>query len=634
MRLRTVSLVYCLLSCFVVLGQGSKKAGRYYDAALDLNAKRQMEKACRKMEQAISADPTYPDAYAMLGEWYFKQHKFAEAAEVFRKGSLKCQSGPMRFARAMAKSYLQSGQPDKALQIIANYATIKDSAEWRRLSQQGQFVRTALIEPVCKAPVSLGTQVNSVYPELYPCMTADTQTLFFTRRVNNIDEEFFKAKDDSCGGGWQLARNLGSPPNTPDQECAQALSADGHYLFFTRCENRSLDAWTDGGCDLFMAYRVNNDSGWTIPQAFGATINTPNYEGMPSLSPDNNELYFVSDRPGGYGGMDIWVSKFENGLWQEPVNAGPAINSVGNESAPHMDFDNKTLYFTSDGRPGMGGEDLFISRRTTGGWQPASNLGYPINTAYDEKSCFVTLDGSKLFFSSDRKGPAGNYDIFTVELPKKLKPEAVSYLEGYVYDSISKDRLNSAAMYVCKASTGDTLYSFRSNRGDASYLITLPVGEKYIMHTDMIGFTATRDTFTYEPLSNVPIVENVAMLPSNWEDIKPIDDTMVATLHFDVNRVELSAADKAKIADAIAPWQGVKGIVVFVNAYTDNSGTPLINDELSAKRANMVAKELGSIGIDETMVRAKGWGEAKMIATNDTDEGRRLNRRVEIIVKR
>jgi outer membrane protein OmpA-like peptidoglycan-associated protein len=597
-----------------------------------LKAERQTDEACKKMLLAIEKDPSYPDAYAVLGEWYYREHKFAEAADIFKKGSLKCPSGPMRFARALTKCYLQSGQPDKALQVIANYATIKDSAEWRRMSEQGKFVREALMAPVCPAPVILGGRVNSMFPELYPCMTADTQTIFFTRRVNNIDEEFFKAKVDSCGG-WFSARNLGSPPNTPDQECAQALSADGHYLFFTRCENRSLDAWTDGGCDLFMAYRVSNDSGWTIPQPFGATINTPNYEGMPSLSPDNNELYFVSDRPGGYGGMDIWISRFDNGLWQEPVNAGPNINSIGNESAPHVDFDNRTLYFTSDGRAGMGGNDLFVSRKTKAGWQPAVNMGYPINTAHDEKSSFVTLNGSKLFFASDRNGPAGNYDLLTADLPHNLMPEPVSYLEGYVYDSLSKVRLMSATMYVCNTATGDTIYSFHSNRGDASFLITLPAG-MYVMHTARVEYTAVSDTFRYDTPGSVPIVQNVAMLPLNWDDIKPIDDTLVATLHFDVNRVELSAADKSTIKDAIAPWLGVKGVVVSVNAYTDNTGTPLINEELSTKRANMVAKEVASIGIDEVMLRAAGLGEAKMVAPNDTDEGRRMNRRVEIIVKR
>jgi outer membrane protein OmpA-like peptidoglycan-associated protein/tetratricopeptide (TPR) repeat protein len=633
MRLRPVFVFFCVLLCFVAYGQESRKGSKLYAEAIRLKAAKHTEKAYRKMRQAIGKDPKFADAYAVLGEWYYNDHRFAEAADVLHTGSLRCQNGGIRFARAQARSYLQAGHPEKALMIIGTYATIKDSAEWRRMSEQAYFVQQAMAQPVTTQPRSLGAKVNSPVAELYPCMTADTQTLFFTRRVNNIDEDFFKVKADTCGG-WHTAVNLGAPPNTPDQECAQTLSADGHYLFFTRCDNRSLDAWTDGGCDLFMAYRVSNDSPWTTPQPFGGLINTPEYEGMPSLSPDNNELYFVSNRPGGYGGMDIWVSRFEYGLWQEPQNAGPAINSAGNETAPHIGFDNKTLYFTSDGKPGMGGNDLFMSRRTKNGWMPAMNMGYPINTAYEEKSTFVTLAGDRLFFSSDRNGPAGNYDVYEATLPRKEQPDAVSYLEGYVYDSITKDRLNSALIYVCNAQTGDTLYNFRSNRGDASYLITLPSGYRYVMYTEHIGHTAVADTFLFDTVSHVPILQNTAMLPANWEDIKPINDTLVGTLHFDVNRVALSDADKSLLKDAIAPWLGTKGVVVYVNAYTDNLGTPIINDELSTRRANMVAAEIQSIGLDETMVRAKGWGEAKMIATNDTEDGRRMNRRVEIIVKR
>ncbi|MES2701426.1 MAG: OmpA family protein [Bacteroidota bacterium] len=585
------------------------------------------------MQKAIDEEPTYADAYSQLGEWYYRDHRYAEAAELFKKGSDKCRNGGMRFSKALAKSSMLAGHPDRALQIIANFATLKDSTEWRRMSDQALFIKQALAAPLQVTPENLGVRVNSLFPELYPCMTADTQTLFFTRRNNNIDEDFYKAKADSCGG-WFSALNLGAPPNTSDQECAQSLSADGHYLFFTRCENRALDEFTDGGCDLFMAYRISNDTGWTIPQPFGGTINTTDYEGMPALSPDNNELYFASDRPGGYGGTDIWISKFEDGAWQVPENAGLAINSFGNEGAPRIGFDNKTLYFTSDGRPGMGGADLFVSHKAKSGWQPAANMGTPINTAHDEKSAFVTLDGSKLYFSSDRQGPAGNYDMYAVPLPGTANPEPVSYLAGYVYDSISKNRLNSALMYVCNARTGDTLYSFRSNRGDASYLITLPVGNTYIMYTARVGYIAVSDTFAFDSFALAPLTRDIPMLPTNWDEIKPINDTLIATLHFDVNRIELSPQDKATLRDAVAPWLATKGLVVYVNAYTDDLGTPMINDELSAKRANMVAAEIITIGIEETAMQPKGWGEAKMVAPNDTEEGRRMNRRVEIIVKR
>ena len=393
------------------------------------------------------------------------------------------------------------------------------------------------------------------------------------------------------------------------------------------------NGWAEGGCDLFMAYRVANDSDWTIAQPFGATINTPFYEGMPSLSPDNRLLFFVSDRPGGYGGFDIWYSRFEDGLWQLPVNAGPEINSKGNETAPYINPDNRTIYYTSDGWPGMGGSDIFVSHRiddTT--WGQCINLGYPINTAHDEKSECVTLDGKTMFLASDRNGPAGNYDIFEAPLPGYLQPIPVSYVKGYVYDSLTNERLNFAAITISNAVNGVPIYQFHSNRGDGSYLITLHQGNTYAIRTERMSYTSVYDTLVLDKQYLKPLEHNISMVPAGY--LRPINDTLIATLHFEVNHTELSDSDKAVIYRAVLPWLEEKGIVMYVNAYTDNTGTPMINEELSYKRAAIVAKEIVSLGIDEASLQSKGWGEAKMVAPNDTEDGQRKNRRVEVIVKR
>lgn len=632
MRLGLFLILYCLSWC-QVSAQTSKKGGRLYYDALYLKSEKNEKKACKKLEKLIKKNPAAPQGYSQLGEWYFEAHKFDQAAEVFRKASLKCRNGGPQFAKPYARSLIYAGKPEQALQVINTYATVKDSAGWSNMRRQAEFVRQALRQPASRWPVKLGWRVNSPYPELYPSIAADTQTLYFTRRVNNMDDDLYTVKRDSCGE-WLRPDSMNTPPNSADNEYAQFVSADGHYLFFTRCENRSVDGWAEGGCDLFMAYRTANDSEWTIAQPFGATINTPHYEGMPSLSPDNRLLFFVSDRPGGYGGYDIWISRFEDGLWQLPVNAGPNINTPGNETAPYISTDNKTLYFTSDGWPGMGGSDLFVSNKiddTT--WSKAVNLGYPINTAYNEKSECVTMDGGKMYFASDRGGQAGNYDLYEVPLPAVSKPIPVSYVTGYVYDSLTKERLNYAAIYIKNVKTGETIYQFHSNRGDGSYLITLHLGSSYAVHADRMGYTSTDDTIVFDKqYLQQPMAYNICMLPSDY--LAPIRDTLIATLHYDVNRVELTADEKKQIHDAILPWLEEKGIVIYVNAYTDNTGTPMINEELSEGRANTVAAELESLGIDNSSIAAKGWGEAKMIASNDSEEGQRKNRRVEIIIKR
>ncbi len=633
---RTIPLLLCCLLVCLVASAQNNRSGKHYNKALYLDKKKRVTKSYKKLNKAIKKDPSSPAAYSQLGRWYYERHMFAQSADVFRQASGRCANGASRFAKPYARSLVRAGRPDQALQIINTHATIKDSAEWNKLRAQALFVKKALASPVGPQPANLGIRINTDDPELFPSMAADTQFLFYTRRLNKMDDDLYSARADSCGG-WFKGLNMGYLPNTPDFEQAQFISSDGHYLFFTRCDNRSDDGWAEGGCDLYMAYRVANDSPWTIAQPFGETINTPAYEGMPSLSPDNRQLYFVSDREGGHGGYDIWISHFEEGAWQMPVNAGPAINSDGDETAPYINFDNETIYFTSNGWPGMGGSDLFVSRKTGDTtWSQAMNMGYPINTACDEKSACVTLDGKELYFCSDRNGPAGNYDMYTTPITSGLyRPKPVSYVAGYVYDSLTKDRLNYAAIFICDAAKGDTLYRLYSNRGDASYLITLHDDHKYLMHIARIGYLPIIDTIVFDKQYwKKPMQHNVAMLPTNYDEIRPINDSSLIMIHYEVNHVELSASDKALIRKAITPWLTQTGYVITVNAYTDNTGTPMINEELSQKRARLVAKYIISQGVAEHMIEARGWGEAKMIASNATEEGQRMNRRVEIMLKR
>lgn len=634
MRFKIFFFLLCFATSTSLRAQQPTKANRYYTEALTYKSKKNIAKACEQMLLAVDADPTDADAYGMLGQWYFENHQFKDAADILRKGSSRCQNGGMRFSKALAKCLLYAGLAESALMTINNFATMKDSAEWNRLRAQAEFIKAAIPHEQPVWPRNLGLRVNSRDPELFPCMAVDTEQLYFTRRVNNMDEDFFRSKWDTCGD-WLYARPLGVPPNSPNQESSMSISADGHYLFFNRCEYRSQDGWAEGGCDLLMAYRIANDSPWTIAQPFGGTINTPAYEGMPTTSPDCRELYFVSDRPGGYGGYDIWISRFENGLWQLPVNAGPNINTSGNETAPYMYADNETLYFTSDGWLGMGGTDIFVSHKKNDNYYtPAVNAGYPINTAFDEKSACVTLDGKQLFFSSDRGGPPGNYDIYQAPIRShEARPVPVSYIRGIVYDSLTKLRLNYATMHICNAKTGDTLYQFQSNRGDASFIITLHLDNTYAIHTWRVGYTDVHDTIEFDKqYLQDPLVHNVVMLPSGY--VKPVNDSMLATIHFDVNRVELSDSDKATISTALLPWISGKEYMLFVNAYTDNTGSPMINETLSFKRANQVAQFIQTLGVHETMIQAKGLGEAHMIATNETPEGQRMNRRVEVIIRR
>lgn len=628
-----IIVILLISTSLITNAQVPDGAAMHYNEALRLRKNKADSTAYLTMQKAINTYRGYAAAYSTMGEWYFTDRKYDNAVDIFVQASKNCKDGNTAFALPLARSLLYALKPAQALQLIVSYGNNSKNKEWEKLRRQGRFMQDAMNNMLKDTVYNMGVRINTRYPEMYPSISADTQHLYFTRKVKNVDMDFYHTTIDSCGG-WFTGRNLGSPTNTPNHEAAQTISADGHYLFFMRCDNRSENGWDQGGCDLYMSYTA--DTNWSVAQSFGATINTPAYEGMPCLSPDNRDLYFVSDKEGGYGGLDIWVSRFEDGLWQMPRNLGPQINTAGDETAPFIHIDNRTLYFSSNGLTGMGGSDLFYSRRvndTT--WGQPTNMGYPINTPDNENSISITIDGKKAYLSSDRDSLEGNYDIYETMLAPHLQPVPIAVLKGHTYDSLTKQRLNYASVNILDAATGEKLYRFVTNRGDASFMITLPIGKKYAYDAYRIGYMSMQDTLSligYDNKVTEPLNYSIPMLPQGYQ--APIHDSQILTVHFPINSASLSDSAKTLIQDAMMPWLETSGYVVLINGYTDNTGTPIINEELSTMRAKLVADEIMTYGIDEYSVNWQGWGEANPQASNDTEIGRDLNRRVEVIIRR
>lgn len=628
---RCVILFMLFIAASTASAQGSDAATRLYHKALSLRLKHNDSGAYKEIEKAIATAPGYTDAYSTLGAWYFYDRKYAAATDVFVKASRSCRNGQRDFALPLARTLLHNNKPQQAMQLIVGNR--KPDSEWEQLYKQALFMQKALAHPLPDTVYNLGVRVNTRYAEMYPFISADTQQLYYSRMVNNIDLDCYMTIADTCGG-WHSGGNLGSPTNTMSHEAAQTVSADGHYLFYMRCDNRSDNGWDQGGCDLYMSYTA--DTAWTVGQSFGATINTPAFEGMPCLSPDNRDLYYVSNREGGYGGFDIWVSRFEDGLWQQPRNLGPEINTPGDETAPFIHIDNRTLYFSSTGHTGMGGADLYYCRRTGDTtWSAPKNLGYPINTSANEVSMSVTMDGNKAFLSSDRDSVTGNYDLYETKLASSVQPIPVAVINGHAYDSLEKTLLNYTVIQIYDPYTEERLYRYVTNRGDGSFMMTLPLGKNYKYIASRVGYMEREGeiSLTDYPKDSANVLEvNIPLLPNGYS--APIHDSLILTLHFPINSYEITDADKAAIQQAMEPWLQETGLVIFVSGYTDNTGTPMLNEQLSTTRAQLVADELISYGINEINIVIQGWGEAAPLAPNDTEEGRDMNRRVEVVIRR
>jgi len=363
----------------------SKKATDMYNAAYEDEEDEKFAESIDKINKALTMEPKFVDAYLGRGGVYaeLKQYNLSVADfekaiqldSVYTKISLLSYSislaGAGRFTDALT-------QVNKFLTIDKlNETTIKVANERKSTYEFAiEYDKEHPNKDYVFAPLNLGDSINTVNSEYYPSITIDGSKMIFTRVIK--DEDFYES--DWVDGKWSLAKPLEGKVNTNFNEGAQNISVDGNWIIFTGCNYPE----GKGSCDLYISYKTNN--GWTEAENLGNSINTHFWESSPSLSPDKRDLYFSSNRPDGYGGMDIWVSHRHNdGTWSDAENLGPDINTAGDESCPFMYADNQTMFFCTNGRPGYGQNDLFITKKITDTtWSEPKNLGYPINTIDDE----------------------------------------------------------------------------------------------------------------------------------------------------------------------------------------------------------------------------------------------------------
>ena len=600
-----------------------------YQKALFAWSKKNAKQAIHYLEKALAQNEASLEVSITLAEWNAQLHAYEKSYQILKNTySLVPNNQKEKYTKKLVKSALLASHTDEAKQWLSK-CLIQD-ATYIQLQKQVQFVAENSSIRAGAIVQNLGIRINTSFPEMFPFVSADSTELLFTRKVNNIDDELFKAQRDTCGF-WLRAKNEGYPINSPDAELYQSYSADGHYQFITRCDTRSENGWSLGACDLLMAYR--SDSFWTVPESFGGTINTTDYEGMPCLSADNKTLFFISNKKGGYGGMDIWMSHFKDGLWQEPINLGPKINTAGNEFAPFLHPDGKHFYFSSDGHLGFGGLDLFTANWLQDTvWSNSRNLGLPVNTAFDDMSIFVFQNGNAAYFSSDRDSMAGNFDIYAGNLPSFSMADEVVYMKGVVYDSVSKEPLNNAFIDFIDQKN-DKSYQVLSNRGDGSYMIPLLKNTTYSIRLKRYSYQA-KDTTILIPIANssnaYPL--SFALLSNDYEP--PVFDSLLARMHFEINKTvladsllqELSARVKQIMVDPSFQWS--------INCFTDNTGNPILNETISAKRAQILKSLLIQLGVDQEKITTNAMGEQNPVDDNATEEGRLNNRRVEIWIRK
>ena len=435
---RNLLIVLLLLLVSTAFPQHPKKAVKAYKAAEEAFLKRDYKKAQQQVLKAVIEDPNYGEAWLLEGEIGMETEDY-DLAVLGYENALASDS--MLFPPAaitLARLYDQRGNYKRESQLLRWYlskstdnfaldATVADMLE------KATFRDWATTHPVAFAPENIGATVNTPNDEYVNMLSFDVSQLLFTRKAP-MGEGYYKETllvSDAQDGQWSEPHPLAFADFPDDIDLAAAfISADGKKLYLTGC------GWgRDSSCDLYVAEWA--DGQWSMPQRLSEGINTRSWESQPCVSSDGTELYFVSRRN---GNADIYrCLRNADGSWAEPQNLGSPINTKGTEMAPFLHPDGRTLYFSSDTHIGMGGFDLFVSRRGIDGqWQQPVNLGFPINTSGDEINFFVAADGKTAFISSQREGGNGGYDIYTFELPEDIRPDSANYLSNVDVTELSE----------------------------------------------------------------------------------------------------------------------------------------------------------------------------------------------------
>jgi outer membrane protein OmpA-like peptidoglycan-associated protein len=373
---------------------------------------------------------------------------------------------------------------------------------------------------------------------------------------------------------------------------------------------------------------------WTEPINPGEPLNSKWWETSPSFSAAGDELFFSSNRPGGKGKKDIWKCKVKIGdggrlIFSDPVNLGYPINTEEDEFSPFIHADNKTLYFSSTGHQGLGGYDVFISRRKdkNGGWSIPKNIGYPLNTHKDEIGFVVSASGDRAYFSSDGilKNDRGK-DIYEVALYDEIRPEPVKYFKGKVYDFDNKEPIQ-AHVELYRLEDDVVVYESVSDSRTGDFLACLPANKEYGFNINKKGYLFHSGHFGEGDSVEIKVSQNVE-LPK----IEKGRSLILKNVFFDFDLYVLKKESKAELDRLYAFLKQNPRVNLELAGHTDAKGPYEHNIVLSQNRAKAVFDYLVNKGISPTRLTYVGYGPDIPIATNETDEGRALNRRTEAIV--
>jgi outer membrane protein OmpA-like peptidoglycan-associated protein len=612
------------------LSTASKRAIKHFEEANRNFNLMYYDLAEHRLQKALRADPQFIEAMMLLADVYKMQNNSGEAAQLYQSViRIDAEKYPEVYFFLGAIKFNEENYSEALMQF--DYYLMNEKSKGRRFEDAvfyrscADFAIAAMETPVPFEPVNLGEGINSPGNEYINAVSSDELVLFFTGQHGGVSldsDDFFIAQRISSQSPWPEARRLGPPINTPGQEGALAITPDGRYILFAGCQ------WPEsfGSCDIYAAQRSGNT--FSEPANLGTVINTSAWESQPSLSSDGRTLFFASNRSGGFGKSDIWQAYLlDDEKWSNPENPGERINTTGSEMSPFIHPDGQTLYFASDRHPGMGGLDLFISRKDdSGNWSQPVNLGFPINTSGDEMNIVINSPGDKAYISSDRHGGFGGYDIFEFELYDEIRPQPVTYIKGVITDAKTGKPLE-AYFSLIDIETGIEEVNSVSDKRTGSFLVCVPVNKVFVLNISTEGYL-----FYSENIQVLNIHSDMEPRLINIE-LQPLEKgskMVLRNIFFETGKYQLRDESKVELKKLLEFLNNYPHIKIEISGHTDNTGSGEFNLTLSENRAKAVYEYLLDKDIASGRMVYKGYGFSRPHSDNASEQGRAANRRTEI----
>lgn len=621
----------------------NNRAEKVYEKAIKSYRQRTYTECIGLLNDVIAIEPEYVDAYFVLGLIYIKENRMnlKAASENFNRVIELCPDYDVYAYYQLSRIAYGAREYQEAYDNINKFLEdvdlIKSDADYEeavRLLDFSKFYIDILNNPVPFDPHPV-PGISTEYDEYLPIISPDNGMALFTRKMQSpptrdditpqmtFKERFmfsFRENEEFERG------NLMPPPfNKNNNEGGATIAINNKLLYYTLCKFASGGRYYN--CDICFSENINGT--WTPIESISDKVNLENtWESQPSITSDGKTLFFVSDRDGGFGGYDIYKTvKDENGEWCSPENLGSKINSIGNEKSPFIHTDSQTLYFSSDGLMGLGGYDIFLAKlNEDGSWNDPKNIGYPINSYDDDLGFFVSTDGEKGYFASNKFEGFGGWDLYSFNLYEEARPEKVLFIKGIVSAFEISDFKNTHIELKNVESKKITEIEVDSITGE--YYGAVVFRDDYIMTVKKKGYVHESNYMSaINPRFSKPL--------DIFIDLKPIEVGMsyrLNDIYFDFNSVQLKPESIMVMDEFYLFLNENPTLKISIEGHTDNIGSDVDNQVLSENRSKSVYDYLVKRGIQFNRMSYKGFGESVPIESNETEDGRARNRRTEFVI--